>query len=686
MFKNFKLRTKLLGGFITVALIALIVGGTGWRGINHLIDDIEDLGNVQMPSVQNLLLMEDYMKGMTLVQRTLMNPNLIQEEREVLYADFYKERDGFQNARAAYDLLYRTIDKERLWQSVTPVFVRWDGINDRFITMCQTLDAIDILNPDSFDSRIEQLRGDHYALLERLLNTIRTGELFEGGEDHTACNYGHWIANYSTTNGRIQQVLNDMAQPHQSFHESVHDIKTHVRAGDLDAAANVYESQMVPAAQGVFEGMGRLLAIGEEARDIYVEINSMLMTDSNQLRIEASELLTRLIDMSIVESQNSVLKAQNDAAQATYMSIAGIIIGTIVALTFGLVLSLSISRALKTIIQGLETGADQVASASGEVAQSSTQMAEGASEQASSLEETSASLEELTSMTHQNADNADQANHLAVQARNHADQGQTSMERMLKSIDAIKRSSDDTARIIRTIDEIAFQTNLLALNAAVEAARAGEAGKGFAVVAEEVRSLAQRSAEAAKNTSALIEGSQKHVIEGVEVSNEVNAILTEIVSGADKVAQFIAEVSAAVKEQAQGLGQINTAVSQMDQVTQSNAANSEEAAAASEELSAQAEQMREMVNALVTLVDGQANHSSGSSRNMSQSSIGNRPHSERRTPRPVQRSMQLGTGSSQGQARRQANDKHVALAHAPKATQSKAEAIIPLDDDDLKDF
>jgi len=420
-----------------------------------------------------------------------------------------------------------------------------------------------------------------------------------------------------------------------------------------------------------------------------VEAHYNIITQHNQLRISEGEQARTAIDMlyraafdgtgDIVSTTDLVL------GRSTYIVSIGLVIAVLIGIILAWLITRSITVPIKKIISGLSSGSDQVASASEEVAQSSTQMAEGASEQASSLEETSASLEELTSMTHQNAENADQANQLAALARNHADQGQTSMERMLKSIDAIKRSSDDTARIIRTIDEIAFQTNLLALNAAVEAARAGEAGKGFAVVAEEVRSLAQRSAEAAKNTSTLIEGSQKYVLDGVEVSNEVNAILTEIVRAADKVAQFIAEVSTAVKEQAQGLEQINKAVSQMDQVTQGNAANSEEAAAASEELSAQAEQMREMVNALVTLVDGQTNHSSGSSRNMSPPATGSHTYSERRAPRPNQRNMQLSTGSN-GEQRRQANDKHVALAHAPKATQSKAEAIIPLEDDDLKDF
>jgi methyl-accepting chemotaxis protein len=178
------------------------------------------------------------------------------------------------------------------------------------------------------------------------------------------------------------------------------------------------------------------------------------------------------------------------------------------------------------------------------------------------------------------------------------------MEGMSKAIMEIKKSSDETAKIIKVIDEIAFQTNLLALNAAVEAARAGEAGKGFAVVAEEVRNLAQRSAEAAKNTSALIEGSQKNADNGVHATEQLIGILNEVTGSIKKVSALVGEVSAATAEQAQGIDQINSAVAQMDQVTQQSASNAEESSAASEELSAQAQQMMQIVSDLNRLVSG----------------------------------------------------------------------------------
>jgi len=263
-----------------------------------------------------------------------------------------------------------------------------------------------------------------------------------------------------------------------------------------------------------------------------------------------------------------------------------------------------LNHSLRSISGALEGGASQVTSAATQVSSSSQTLAQGATEQAASLEETSSSLEEMAGMTRHNAESAGKANELARQARQAADAGAADMQAMSTAMNDIRASSDDIAKIIKTIDEIAFQTNLLALNAAVEAARAGEAGMGFAVVADEVRNLAQRSAQAAKETAAKIESAIAKAAQGVQITEKVAKSLAEIVDKARQVDQLVGEVSAASREQSQGVQQITTAVSQMDKVVQANAASAEESASASEELNAQALSLQDAVNGLLGLIGG----------------------------------------------------------------------------------
>ncbi len=247
------------------------------------------------------------------------------------------------------------------------------------------------------------------------------------------------------------------------------------------------------------------------------------------------------------------------------------------------------------ILNKINNAATEVASGSRQVSDGSQALSQGATEQASSVEELTVSITEVAAQTKENAVNANQANELALRAKENAEQGNKHMGAMLKSMEEINESSSNISKIIKVIDEIAFQTNILALNAAVEAARAGQHGKGFAVVAEEVRNLAARSANAAKETTGLIEGSIKKVETGTEIANATAKALNEIVDGVAKSANFVGEIASASNEQAAAIAQINKGVEQVSQVVQTNSATAEESAAASEELSSQSQILKEMV-------------------------------------------------------------------------------------------
>jgi methyl-accepting chemotaxis protein len=341
---------------------------------------------------------------------------------------------------------------------------------------------------------------------------------------------------------------------------------------------------------------------------------------------ERTEVLAGMVSLAktLVSSCTHVREIQGEkmesaVATANMTTITISVIAVIVGCCLAFFITRGITKPINRIIAGLNAGSEQTAAASEQVSAASQSLANGASEAAASIEETTASVEEMSSMTKQNAANASEAESLAGSATESADQGKQAMEDMTSAIAEIKKSSDETAKIIKTIDDIAFQTNLLALNAAVEAARAGEAGKGFAVVAEEVRNLAMRSAEAAKSTAEMIETSVKKSDNGVQITERAAGVLQEIATQTAKVNDLVHEISAASNEQAQGIEQISTAVTQLDSVTQQNAANAEESASASEELSAQAEELKGVVGELQAMVAGQSAEGSATSQPAPQS-------------------------------------------------------------------
>jgi methyl-accepting chemotaxis protein len=293
---------------------------------------------------------------------------------------------------------------------------------------------------------------------------------------------------------------------------------------------------------------------------------------------------------------------------------------------------------LTRLLMQVQVGANQIAAGASQVSDASQSLSEGATNSASSVEEISASMSELSGQTKANADNANQANKLASQAHKAADNGNQQMQQMVAAMNDINESGQNISKIIKVIDEIAFQTNLLALNAAVEAARAGQHGKGFAVVAEEVRNLAARSAKAAQETAALIEGSVEKAEHGVSIASSTSEAFTEIVAEIQKVNDLISEIAASSSEQAQGISEINEGVARIDDVTQQNTANAEEGAASAEELSSQAAQLNELL-AHFKLREAGGHDSYSSAMNRAQREFSPKPDRPAGNAKKVQKSL-----------------------------------------------
>jgi len=421
------------------------------------------------------------------------------------------------------------------------------------------------------------------------------------------------VTEAASTGSELYQIVAD-AQINQLFDETHKDwpamrrtaeerfkkIEQLVSTPDEKSKLDVAHQHYVAMAD-IFEK--RLLPELEKQRKLTPETREM----DGQIDEEAAALADNL--KQVAASLQRFSEAESQAFVATEAStqrttLLMVLLGLALSIGVGAVVVIGVNRRLSAAVASLSDGSAQVVSASEQVAGSAQSLSQGATQQASSLEETSASMEEMASMTRRNAESTRQAATLVADVHQKVNGSQQSLQQMVQSMSAIQESSQKVSKIIRTIDEIAFQTNILALNAAVEAARAGEAGMGFAVVADEVRNLAQRSAQAAKDTAGLIEESIGKAQVGNQTVAQVAEAITGITASVNRVKGLVEEVSEASQQQTQGLDQVAQSLAQMERITQSTAATAEDSAAASQELSAQAATTMEVVSQLQALVGG----------------------------------------------------------------------------------
>jgi methyl-accepting chemotaxis protein len=511
---------------------------------------------------------------------------------------------------------------------------------------------------------LRQSKTDHLAWAHQVKDVFVDHTLGEvkAQMDPTQCKFGKWyygpeVAERKAKDPEFAALLAPIEDVHRKLHESAKTVDQFIKEDRQDEARAYYMKNTKVLAYQVLDLIDKVLAWNDAKVEQYEAASAVFAKETTPALEATQALIAKIRD----EARRNIMtdKAMLGAAQGTKRNVTIVVLAAVV---IGILLALFITRGIASVLRratsSMDEAAAQVTAASGQVSEASQSLAEGASEQAASLEETSASLEEMSVMTKQNADNANQAKLLMDETNGVVRRATDSMRQMSQAMTDIANSGQEIGKIIKTIDEIAFQTNLLALNAAVEAARAGEAGAGFAVVADEVRNLAQRAAEAAKNTAELIEGTIGRINQGSQLASDVDTAFDEVAQSTGKAVGLVGEIASASQEQAQGIDQVSLAINQMDKVTQNNAANAEESASASEELNAQAEGMMEVVGELARMV-GIAAHRGGGA-------ISSNGHARKR----------IGPSSTQAIPKRLPGKKG-----APAKQEIQAETLIPLDDD-----
>ena len=638
-FKDLPLRVKMMGSYLIVAFLCLVVGGVGFRAISRIMTTSDEMAFNLVPSMAGLAKIDGGVSDTRRVELGMIIAKIAKDDG--IFAKRLQEyrtsaiKDGIEKGRAEYEPLPRRPVEDTVWKAQVKVLADQASYMERQIVLLTAGNVDSALAHSSVQGRqlfdtassylgkLEDLtagraKGDQAAIASAatssrytlaggmalaVIAALTIGFLLSGYLNGTlrlisaraeslrsVCitNLGNGME--ALSRGELDMKVASGTKPLQLTQQDELGVlarnvdgiisQTVGTIGSYENAASVLrdavrESQSLIAAARV----GKLAMRADASKyqggfhTLVDGLNQTLDSVSVPLR-EASAVLQRLADRDLAARMTGAYEGEYAAMKEAINTAA-----------------FNIDETLSQV----QAAAEQVADAGGQITVGSQTLAQSASEQAGSIEETSSSLQEMAAMTKQNTDNTKIATTCAADARASAADGVRRMNELSLAIDRIKSSADQTAKIVKTIDEIAFQTNLLALNAAVEAARAGDAGKGFAVVADEVRNLAMRSAEAAKNTAVLIEESVVNANGGVAMNVEVLKTLGAINAQVVKVSEVVAEIAAASQQQSHGVEQINGSVLQMTVVTQQMASGAEEAASAAEELASQSRVLTDMV-------------------------------------------------------------------------------------------
>jgi|GEM_PF-5072021 len=614
------LNMRIFVSFIAMAVMAVGIALIGWFGVRSSNQALKAVLEMDLPAEKRLGLIGRHFEAMRSEKNYLLNPNLQPEERRDLHAAFASSRDNLVADMEHFDshikkaalVIEPAQNLKKAWTECDQVMKDWLAGNEEIFNQYQAWENTTILNPTRLWGSLQQYRGDHYFLVRRLAEMLAKRQTLGPavGAADNRCPFGQWRENFDAGretfvgNPVFVQAMDEMRDPHREFHATagaIYALLEEDPEANWPLIINQF-GQLLDHADRVVGAFGVMIAESGKSEDFYNQASSISQTKLDPLRAQTVSALDRVIaskeefdrldkDAIIADGERSQRIMQGAIALALVMGLG-------LAVFIGYSIRRGLTGPLTRIIGSLTQDARELSSVSRQLAHTSSALSQGAGNQAASLEESASALEEMSSMTQRNAEHSKQANGLMGNNADQVREGFEAVGKMTAAMGDIDKASNEIGRIIKTIEDIAFQTNILALNAAVEAARAGEAGQGFAVVADEVRSLAQRSAEASKDTTVLIDNTLTSIKVGLNITREIEARFSKLTASTTDVSHMIDQIDGATSEQALGMSQLSASVSQIDKIANENVVNANEAASASDLLSHRAVNLRQAVDDL----------------------------------------------------------------------------------------
>lgn len=664
--KNLSIGYRMLAGFLFVALLCVVVGATGWLALGKMERNIREVGEVRLPSVSSLLELSNAAANIRVAQRTLLNQALSNEERERQFASIAAEEANAKRAWDKFAALPQSEEEVVLWNAFVPLYEDYLKENTHYLRLIRDLGNYGVINPQGVIASLQQFRGDHLMVMERLDTMLHTGTDFPGGDNPTQCNFGRWMASFRTSNPTLLALIANASQSHNRFHEYAKQIKELANQGEATRGRQLLRGEMQQAAHEVFVTFTEMLDIVEEVNMLYQEMEFRVLVRQAERQQEMLTALQKIIKLNESIAADSVRHSIGDVHQASLTIVIVALVALGLAIALGIFLTRNITRpilqgvafaqrvaggdlsqklnidqkdeigrlvaalnamveSLRHTVSDIQLSADGVASASEELGSSASQMSAGMDQQAERVALiASASLEmaqtstEIARNMHTIQDNAASA---LEQSRKGGDVVQQSAIEMVaiaeqvvkasSSAGELKQKADKVQQVIEVINGIADQTNLLALNAAIEAARAGEAGRGFAVVADEVRKLAERSGSSAHEISEIIKSIQEgvtHVVRAMELVTSKAQTGEALSKETDKAFMIILAgmegLQDLITQNAAGVEEMSATADQITEDIQTISSTAEETASAANEVAHAAEGLAQLATNVQQSVSG----------------------------------------------------------------------------------